>query len=88
MTYEKLAYENGVFYVMEVTQVPNGQHTDYKCRGYARCNGIDLAEWVYWALDEEEAYQEMTRDYLLRELRPMARHALEVLSKAYQLQTA
>ena len=88
MTYEVMKYEQGVYYVLQVTPVYNEKHQthDYKCRGYARGQQVDLAEWVYWALDEAEAYSPETKDYLLRELRPMVRAKLKHLAHLIALQ--
>jgi hypothetical protein len=62
----------GVHFVMKVTEhvTPEG-HTEYKCFGYARLGGVNIAEWTYWALDAEEAEAEQTKEYLLRELKPL-----------------
>ena len=72
--YVKLAQIEGVYFVMKITEhiTPEG-FTDYKCWGYARLNGQNIADWTYWALDAEEAEADQTKDYLLRELIPLAR---------------
>lgn len=70
----RLAEIEGVYFVMKVTKhtSPEG-HTDYKCFGYARLNSQNIADWTYWALDVEEAEADQTKEYLLRELIPLAR---------------
>jgi hypothetical protein len=72
--YFKLGELDGLIFAMKVTehQTPEG-HTEYKCLGYARLNGVNIAEWTYWAIDYEEVISNMTRDYLIRELMPLAR---------------
>lgn len=73
--YMKLAEIGGVHFVMHVTEhtTPEG-HTDYKCFGYARLNGVNIADWTYWAIEAEEAEAKQTRDYLLRELIPLVQN--------------
>jgi hypothetical protein len=77
-TVEKIGYEDGVFFTMEVYELPDGF---YKCRGYAMASSIKIAEWHYTATDQQDAYSYETREYLLRELRPMVRTILEHLHR-------
>jgi hypothetical protein len=81
MTYQQMAYDNGIYYVLQVTPIYNkrAKAYDYKCLGYARGAQIDLAEWVYWAIDETEAYEQKTKDYLIRELKPLVKAQLKHL---------
>ena len=74
----KLAQAGGVYFVMKVTEhVTQEGLTDYKCLGYARLFGANIAEWTYWAIDPEEAQAEATKEYLLRELIPLTKYWLE-----------
>jgi hypothetical protein len=70
----KLAEIGGIHFVMKVTEHKTPKGTDYKCFGYARLNGVNIADWTYWAIEAEEAEAKQTREYLLRELIPLSQN--------------
>ena len=78
--YVFIAKEAGIHYAYQIIQ--RGQ--DYYCEGYALCNGVKLTDWRYIALSLNEAHEQMTKDYLLREMRPMAVHTLKHLATSYE----
>jgi hypothetical protein len=73
LTVEKIGYENGVYFTMEVYKLPDNF---YRCYGYAMASGCKIADWQYIAENIDDAYSELTKNYLLRELRPMAKTQL------------
>jgi hypothetical protein len=73
LTVERIGHESGVNFTMEVYKTEDGF---YRCYAYAMVNGCKVTDWQYYALDQEEAYSEQTKDYLIREIRPMLRQAL------------
>jgi hypothetical protein len=79
-TVEKIGYEDGVYYTMEVYYDPN-QTLPYYSYGYAMASGVKLTDWGYSALDQEEAYSQETKDYLIRELKPSVKTQLQHLTR-------
>ena len=78
LTVEKIGYEDGVYFTMEVYKLSDG---GFRCHGYAMASGVKITDWDYFAIDMEDAYTEQTRDYLVRELRPLAKQQLEHLGR-------
>lgn len=83
LTCEKIGYENGVYFTMEVYKMADGL---YRCYAYAMASGCKITDWQYIALDETDAYSQLTRDYLLRELKPLALTQLKHLERIANLQ--
>jgi hypothetical protein len=81
-TVEQIGYENGVFFTMEVYELPNGF---YLCKGYAMASSTKITEWHYTAIDQQDAYSYETREYLLRELRPLVKVVLEHLHRTAKI---
>ena len=79
-TVEKIGYEDGVYFTMEVYYDEN--HTlPYFCYAYAMASGVKLTDWGYSALDQDEAYSQETKDYLIRELKPSVKTQLAHLTR-------
>jgi putative NIF3 family GTP cyclohydrolase 1 type 2 len=73
LTVERIAQENGVNFTMEVYKTEDGYYRSY---GYAMVNGVKVADWQHYETEKTEAYSQETKDYLIRELRPMVRQQL------------
>lgn len=73
LTVERIGHESGVNFTMEVYKTADEL---YRCYAYAMVNGVKVTDWQYYALDIEEAYSEQTKDYLIREIRPILRQQL------------
>jgi hypothetical protein len=81
LTVEKIGFERGVYFTMEVHKMPKGF---YKCYAYAMASGCKLTDWQYIALSKDEAYEDLTKEYLLRELKPLAFEKLKQISQIYR----
>lgn len=76
----KLGSDKSINYTMEITPMGNGS---YRCYAYALCHGVKLEDWEYIALSLEEAHEDLTKDYLLQNLRRRAINTLKLMSFAY-----
>ena len=81
-TAELIGYESGVYFTMEVYELPDGF---YRCLGYAMASSTKITEWQYTAIDQEDAYRHETKEYLMRELRPLVRVVLEHLHRTAKI---
>lgn len=83
-SYVKITEEAGITYAYKVVKNPYDPQ-GYICKGYATAGaGITIAEWQYEALDITEAYEQKTKNYLVRELRPLAVQSLKWMGLTYE----
>jgi hypothetical protein len=78
LTVEKIGYEDGVYFTLEVYKT---EDDFYRCYAYAMASGCKITDWQYYALDIEEAYSEQTKEYLIRELKPIVKSQLIRLAR-------
>lgn len=80
LTVEKIGYQDSVYFTMEVYKENRDPFFVWRCHGYAMASGCKIADWDYYAISEDEAYSQETKDYLIRELKPLVAMQLKHLA--------